>query len=503
MKTKQLFTKFFFIFSLLVLTACDSSIEQAAATMVVQTAEAGATGTAIIEEAVSNALTQAAPVSTSTLAFTPTLTPTPPNSPTPTSNPEEFSDIDPSGNTILMRLVPAGEFTMGSTDDAVKADLAECLKKHDEIRCGSGDYASTPLRQVEVDAFYMDQYKVTNALYKACVDANVCEPPIEILEPSEEPRYGEPEFDNYPVRANWYKASIYCEWRGARLPTEAEWEKSARSTDGRTYPWGEDLDCTKYNCGHYPVEVGSYERGVSPYGIYDLLNNACEWVNDWYAAYPGNSIQNSNYGTRFRVVRGCNIRILGSSVRDHYIPNKGATFRCARSLAETDYQSTNTSAPTNTPTAVLTTIPLATPEKIPLPQQWNGWLSYGSEGTQNLSFIIDRVEGTAFYGKMVWQSFGKRAKGATLLMHGEYISDFGDSWEQNKWSYHEDYKKGDRSGTWLKWTETEIIEGANYTVNGWYYAHIRENGTMKVIYFYSADATIPSNDIFTFTLVQP
>jgi hypothetical protein len=175
---------------------------------------------------------------------------------------------------------------------------------------------------------------------------------------------------------------------------------------------------------------------------------------------------------------------------------------------------TETQVPTETPTfiptalaktstAALATTPLATPEEILVPQQWNGWLSYGSAGTQNLSFIIDKAEGSTFSGKMVWQPFGKRAKGAILKMHGEFITDFGDSWEQKKWAYHEDYKNGDRSGTWLKWTETEIIEGAYYTVNGWYYAHIREDGTMMAIYFYSADATIPSNVTFMFTLVQP
>ncbi len=333
------------IFSMVILTACGSSREQAAATMVIQTIEARATGTADVEQAVSNALTQAAPTLTSTPTFTPTptslptLTPTPLSSPTapPDPNPEDFSDTDPSGNSIPMRLVPAGEFTMGSTDDDVEADLAECLKQHDEIRCGSGDYASTPLHQVELDAFYMDQYEITNALYKACVDADVCYPPTELyIWPSYEPYYGEAKFDNYPVIfVNWGMASTYCGWRSARLPTKAAWDKAARGTDGRTYPWGEGIDHTK---AHYGVsgttEVGSYERGVSPYGIYDMVGNVCEWTDDWYAAYPGNMTANSKYGTRFRVTRCGDSGVLGLSARSHDIPDSGTTgigFRCARS----------------------------------------------------------------------------------------------------------------------------------------------------------------------------
>ena len=103
---------------------------------------------------------------------------------------------------------------------------------------------------------------------------------------------------------------------------------------------------------------------------------------------------------------------------------------------------------------------------------------------------------------MIWHSFNNN-RGATLKMNGEYITDFGDAVEQHKWSYHPDYKIGDRSGTWLKWTETEIIVGRSYTVNGWYYAHIRDDKTMVAIYYFSADESAPSSDYFTFKLVQP
>jgi hypothetical protein len=130
-------------------------------------------------------------------------------------------------NGIPMRLVPDGGFTMGS-----------------EI----GDPDQKPAHAVYLDAFYIDKFEVSNALYKACVVAGRCEPPKQVSSYTRRSYYNNSEFDHYPViYVNWNMAKAYCEWRGAQLPTEAQWEKAARGTDGRIFPWGNDFGCSLGN----------------------------------------------------------------------------------------------------------------------------------------------------------------------------------------------------------------------------------------------------------------
>ena len=177
---------------------------------------------------------------------------------------------------------------------------------------------------------------------------------------------------------------------------------------------------------------------------------------------------------------------------------------------QTDTKAPPTITPEPTATATLLPSPTLEPTAIPtivrLPQQWNGTYTYpGSGRKQNVILLIEEINGTTFTGKMIWGSVGS-SNGATLKMNGEYITDFGNvvnDVEKIRWDNLEDYKNGDKSGTWLKWTETEIIVGRNYTTNGWYYAHIREDGTMVAIYYFNSTETVADTGKFLFKQKTP
>jgi formylglycine-generating enzyme required for sulfatase activity len=163
-----------------------------------------------------------------------------------------------------MVYVAAGEFHMGSVEG-----------REDE----------QPVHQVYLDGFYIDRTEVTNAQYAECVEAGACW----MSDQGSSTRtsyYDNSAYDEYPVHyVNWSGAQDYCVWMGKRLPTEAEWEKAARGTDGRTYPWGEEFDCDLANCGKCTDDTtaaGSYPGGASPDGALDMAGNVWEWVADWY-----------------------------------------------------------------------------------------------------------------------------------------------------------------------------------------------------------------------------
>ena len=202
--------------------------------------------------------------------------------------------VDSKGMPMIF--VPTGDFMMGS-------DISDAADEK-------------PSHTVFLDNYYIDKFEVTNAWYKACVDSGKCDPPKHPYFFPESPKqvyYGNPQYDNYPViYVDWNMAEAYCEWRSARLPTEAEWEKAARGvTDDRIYPWGTDLKCQQANylkCVNTTSAVGSYEAGKSPYGAYDMAGNVLEWVADWYSAnYYQTSPRQDPLGPdsgQSRVVRG-------------------------------------------------------------------------------------------------------------------------------------------------------------------------------------------------------
>ncbi len=190
--------------------------------------------------------------------------------PTPTEEPVSEPVSLPEKIVIggaEMVLVPAGEFIMGD-NISVNSPL---------------------LHTVYLEDYYIDKYEVTNKAYSACEQAGECKPPHD-----GDSNYANPLYANHPVVfVDWYQAKTYCEWREGKLPTEAEWEKAARGTDGRLHPWNTGgLGCSFANyrlvdsnnffgpaCIGNTIEVGYYEKGRSPYGLYDMAGNVQEWVN--------------------------------------------------------------------------------------------------------------------------------------------------------------------------------------------------------------------------------
>jgi eukaryotic-like serine/threonine-protein kinase len=185
---------------------------------------------------------------------------------------------------MLMVSVPAGNFTMG---EAAKDTAAEC-QKYGGNDCPLSQFTDAePPHTVYLDAYWIDKIDVTNAMYAKCVGAGACQKPLVLRSETHPSYYGNPQFDNYPViYVNWDMAGKYCQWAGAQLPTEAQWEKAARGTDDRIYPWGNHSPtCSLTNFSHCKNDasaVDSYPAGASPYGVLDMAGNVLNWVNDWY-----------------------------------------------------------------------------------------------------------------------------------------------------------------------------------------------------------------------------
>jgi formylglycine-generating enzyme required for sulfatase activity len=213
-----------------------------------------------------------------------------------------------------------------------------------EFTMGSNDYGGEqPIHQVYLSEYQIARHPVTNAQYELFVKANSYAVPLHWK--NGKISAGK---ENYPVvNVSWKDAQAFCAWAGVRLPTEAEWEKAARGTDGRKYPWGNEPP-TEELCNFNRIvggmtPVGRYPSGASPYGVLDMAGNVWEWVNDWYdekyySVSPSVNPQGPASGTR-RVLRGgawnYGDNYVRSAVRDFVGPVnwlKYSGFRCVRSL---------------------------------------------------------------------------------------------------------------------------------------------------------------------------
>lgn len=225
---------------------------------------------------------------TPTETITPTLTVTPTYTTTAVPIPVQII----GGGNVPMVLIPQGSFIMGHTDiiDA------------------------SPVSSVDMKPYYIDQFEVTNTLYQRCVQAGVCPPPAVTDSQTRANYYSSIEYANYPViNVDWYMARTFCEWRDARLPTEAEWEKAARGDNSSNYPWGDIIFCPFANysapegaCVGDTQSVDKYEAGVSMYNVYNMSGNVAEWVGSLHLPYPYNAADDRNNPNSIglRVVRG-------------------------------------------------------------------------------------------------------------------------------------------------------------------------------------------------------
>ena len=250
-----------------------------------------------------------------------------------------------------MVLIPAGQFIMGTNSKEANTD-------------------QKPAHTVYLDAFYIDKHEVTNAQYEKFILAggykkrefwteegwnfiqkfqfdadewHQIETPLQ---------YGENSVSTEPdhpvIGVSWYEANAYAAWAGKRLPTEAEWEKAARGTDGRIYPWGNETDFSKLSYFPHVVKVqtvGSFGNGASPYGVLDMAGSVWEWCADWYneSCYPQGSRKNPTGPDdgEYRVLRGGgwdSIRLqLRTSYRYYDKENRRAYnigFRCVQDTPE-------------------------------------------------------------------------------------------------------------------------------------------------------------------------
>lgn len=277
---------------------------------------------------------------------------------------QPFEAEPPRGADVLLlrsRLpelarIPGGVFRMGSTSEEIEAAFADCKLEPHKTRCRIEDFGDErPVRTVELSSFWLQRHEVSVAEYARCEAARRCRP-IPYFRGADRFRR-----DEYPASlVSWEDARDYCVFWGGRLPTEAEYERAARGTQGRIYPWGNLYNERASNHGQLATDrtndsdgffelapVGSFLDGVTPEGIFDLAGNVAEWVLDRYAPeYAEHDVHDpqgpsAGSGSSQRVVRGGDYESPRSELRGAARAGQPPTtrlptlgFRCAKPLKE-------------------------------------------------------------------------------------------------------------------------------------------------------------------------
>ncbi|MDR3574115.1 MAG: SUMF1/EgtB/PvdO family nonheme iron enzyme [Anaerolineaceae bacterium] len=269
--------------------------------------------------------TQTALAPTITPTPRPTNTPAPTHTPTAAASPGATEVSPPDGMTIVY--IPPGQFLMGTSSNS------QVVKAEEQ-----------PQRSIFMDGYWIDKVPVTNGMYHKCLNAGKCNGLVTSTNYYE--IFTNPNFTNHPVvYVNWNDAMKYCAWVGGSLPTEAQWEKAARGTDGRIYPWGNNPPTSKlanYNgyAGMTTI-VGSYPDGASPYGLLDMAGNVREWIKDWYSDYylhdatasdPAGPPKGINHTLKGGGWRDPPIYLRSASRLQHIAnsPGEDRGFRCVR-----------------------------------------------------------------------------------------------------------------------------------------------------------------------------
>jgi formylglycine-generating enzyme required for sulfatase activity len=453
-----------------------------------------------------------------TVASLPTATtapPTPEKPPTEpdTSQPEpDEQDIVRPVDGQIMIPIPAGEFIMG-------ADKAPALPNE------------RPQRSVTLDAYYIDQTEITNAQYRLCVAAEVCSEPRSFASADYVAGYAG---DDRPVvGVTWDQARVYCEWAEVRLPTEAEWEKAARGTDGRPYPWGSDRpDGSQANMSGEddPYEqtspVGAFPASASPYGVLDMTGNAREWVADWYqkdyyASAPSSNPPGPDSGELdMRVSRGGSFAEAAHHSRtSDRMPQKADLqpqappfmlgFRCATSILPTGETALDTVAPPTattaaaapTATTAAATAPTATTAAQPggdgpsgplameglnsldsYRAEWVARITYpGSDGgTMELSYKLEWTRDPP--AQHVWMDLAMSPFAEVIWVGDETWVKSGDKWvmgeadeaEKTFKNFHDAFETDDE----MTWVDTQMINGVR--ADHYLYDFASPNGQIKI-----------------------
>jgi len=248
-------------------------------------------------------------------------------------------------------LIRGGTFQRGSEVDEIQRALSSCASEASESACEQEwfvyEFAESP---VTLSDFVIDRLEVSGGDYRRCVEVGPCKA---VLLAVGGKRFEQP---NLPATMVTHgDAASYCQWRGGRLPTEAEWEYAARGMKARRFPWGNVFDPYFANAGRFAIgvdpfeakdgflelaPVGSFVAGKTPEGLFDMAGNAEEWVGDWFAEYaqaPSVDPTGPDSGDE-RVVRGGSYghgrAWLRAAARGHASPGSRAAFRGFRCAYE-------------------------------------------------------------------------------------------------------------------------------------------------------------------------